>query len=288
MKNVGRVSGVVVALSIALANGCYSDPSEPSVTMKDEADCSPGVGTCACGTDEIGLLEAPEPFELAASAGRCEPGVACRPLLGGGVLMTYCFQSIDPKITDSEAKKPPFAGCTIARTDMRRFDAYYAHAPRDLEVRFCVGAPGLSGELNLWYGQNPNRRLLRLVDHGEYAVEGCYVAHFASEQAQTPSFQEIPEACHEACGATGGDACRLDLTDDKGDPTKAPMAIVAENSAEPATARVWVETIRLVDSRCRCDADRDCVDPSRALCEPFAAVAACPASGHGVCGDRAE
>jgi hypothetical protein len=288
VKNVGRVLGVAAALWTCLAGGCYTDPSAVSVTAKEEADCSPGVGTCACDTDEIALLDAPEAFELATSAGRCEPGVACRPLLGGGVLMTYCFQSIDPQVTDPEAKKPPFAGCTIARTDMRRFDAYYANAPGDLEVRFCVGSPGLPGELNLWYGQNPNRRLLRLVDHAHYAVEGCYVAHFANVQAQTPAFQEIPEACREACGATGGDACRLDIADDIGDPTKAPVAIVAENSAEPTTARVWVETIRLVDARCRCDADRDCVDPSRPLCEPFASVTACPASEHGVCSTPAD
>jgi hypothetical protein len=267
-----------VASFALLLGACYSDPPT------DQTGCTPGVGTCHCPTADIPLLQEPEPFELATSAGRCAP-VSCKRLLDGGVRMTYCFQNIDPTTSDPEARKPPFSGCTIARTDMRRFDAYYGQDAGDLEVTFCVGAPGVPGELNLWYGENPNRRLLRLVAKSQYAVAGCYVAHFESEQAQTPAFEEIPKACHEVCGADGGDVCQLDLTDGQGDPTRAPVAIVAESTAEPVVGEVWVESIRLVARRCRCQASADCIDPARPVCQPFAPVAACPASGApGVCG----
>lgn len=289
-RGTRRSRSVGHALFATALLGCYTEPHDRSSTGVEPV-CDPVGPTCDCAVEDIHLLEEPRFFELAASPRRCEPS-SCRRTVDGSVVMNYCFQKLEPSTSPvvPEVNGPPFAGCTFARADLRKFDGHFDNDGVDLEVTFCVASPGVPGELNLWYGENPFRRLLRLIDKNRYAVAGCYVTHFAAHQAQTPAFAEIAPECHDQCGENGGSACRLDLVDENADPTQAPLTIVAENTDEAVVGQVWVKSVRFVSNHCRCRTDRDCADAKRPSCQPFAETPMCPApeTALGVCSASAE
>jgi hypothetical protein len=108
----------------------------------------------------------------------------------------------------------PFAQCIAQPSSTGLFDMDAFDADNGgqglLEVRFCLrsldGGP-ISGGFNLWYGEYPRRKVIKLLTDAERQgiAAGCYVRTFAPEDADCSRFlvdttetvvlEQIPRAC---------------------------------------------------------------------------------------------
>jgi hypothetical protein len=179
-----------------------------------------------------------------------------------------------------------YKACDFAQSaNLNLFDASQSRAAV-LEVEFCVSKP-VSGEINLWYGAFPARKLLALLRADE-SMEGCRTVRFAPEEAICHwniwrDCRNGIDPCFTCQQQQRCNDCTLDFS-------TAKLTLIAERCQAPfGNLTVTLKAVRLVPKDCACRSDADCIGaPDRPDCALGLDSSICDAAGADVCGVCAE
>jgi hypothetical protein len=242
-----------------------------------------GVPSSACTCevlDQIELNEAqhypnsdPLPPGYCASIG-CQPDST-------GLVFSYCL--------DNAQQNDPWAVCIgTSHAMLNAFDVDFGNEGV-LQVVFDVLSPA-SGSLNLYYGVDPRRKYVRLIEPGETKQPRRYVMNFAPAQAYFPRWQPVPQACQgqnaDRCGT-----CRQILSDPQFQFDDVPLFLAAENFPVHIEGQVRLISVERVSAGCACLSDADCgALTGHEQCLPAASLSSEPGCGwpsdrrSGMCG----
>ena len=145
-----------------------------------------------------------------------------------------------------------------------------------------AGGGRVNSGLNLWYGEYPRRKFLRLLTSGEAAASArlCFVRRFSPEDAECGHFDKattdatvlagIPEACRLDPGEGDNWHCRGRWRD-RGelcgfDYKNKPLWITGESCTTDVEVEVTDLSIRYFSGTCRCQESADCRETARPAC----------------------
>lgn len=239
--------------------------------------------------------------------------LTCTPDLDGFRFAYRICQKLGGDDGGKPVEGPSWAVCDFAGVyDFSSFDAASRGERGIVEVRFCVEAPVTGAQLQLWYGQHPLRKALRLKAAGERLETGCYVRHFDAAAAEVPTWCAIPESCLREAEACPTRSCLEDFATKATEWSSSPEAIdPACGSVDSApyydlsTTRltlaaegcdfaegevsgvVRIDSVKLVSRSCACSEEKPCNAASdRPRCYAGAASRCSDDDRLGVCGPR--
>jgi hypothetical protein len=134
-----------------------------------------------------------------------------------------------------------------------------------LEVKFEV-IRRVQSQINVWYGEDPRRRKLRLLQRDEEKNglgPGVYIRHFTPDDACYGDFPALGD-CRNKCGKTDDAAfCYTNFS-------KAPISIAAEGcTGEVKDGAVRLISVIHLDAPCVCRDSTNCLSDSRVACMPL-------------------
>jgi len=239
------------------ANGC-----ECHATSKDDL-CGDGIdNNCDGAVDSILTNGIPvstckcEPALLGITGGEryegpplCSP-TTCKLQNDGALLLSYCHTCESPW---------PWSVCIAANAhDLSGFDGDAGNAGA-LAVEFCIDGP-IPTDVNLWYGQDPWRKRLRLLRREEAQTippgPHCYTRYFSPGDACFADFPDLPAKCRNRCGTTDAD-CTVNFS-------ATPVLLAVEGCAAASSGVIALKSVTYHPSGClcsdnsSCDATREC------------------------------
>lgn len=271
--------------ALDLAPDLLSDaPVDADATVDTGVDRGPDrPGLCTADEIPIGSVQRGCPTNDCSY-------VSCDKDTSGGLVMKYAI--------DCRSGDHIWALCNFApEQSFVDFDLAY-DAEGIMEVVFCVDVAPIEGEINLWYGRHPIRKILRLVRAGEVLGPGCYVRYFAPSQARFPGWDEIPKDCREKCGdvprsclaefrATVDEYAHMDGGASY-DFRATGMQLAAENCDGEASGTIRLTGIKHLSGGCGCSGSGPCAGADRPQCR-LTEPGECAWPGDlppGVCGPR--
>lgn len=203
----------------------------------------------------------------------------------GTCARTQCSLEPDGTATMSYCV-PPGAWSTCSLALAKNLDWFDADHEGEgvLEVRFCTDQR-ISGALDLWYGEYPNRKRLTLLDASETMdvscrtvyltpAMACYAGIDLASMPESVRWQSLPETCGNRCGRTPPECRSVDFA-------AARLTLAAEYAQVLAQTTLRVLSITYYPSDCACVDDRDCADGALGICRR----GVCVPGGDHECGD---
>ncbi len=255
---------------------CNAIPKEPAgfdVCNGIDDDCDGVVdyyhegplllSSCDCTSITI------EPTQIYKREGQrlCDPqSIDCSGPTTDGYTMAYCWNECDPDDF-------PWAQCSWMDVDLNRFDI--DHAGRGaLEIGFCNDTK-LYGALNIYYGEYPRRKQLRLLNSEQIQnglAPGCHRVLLGPGDAVCPIFDPakkpdgLPDECLTGCESGSwkkvSEKCMFAYD-------RVPVWLSGEECVEGKPVAVSITKIEITYHRpsCVCIRDSDCLDPEKPYCE---------------------
>ena len=237
-------------------------------------DCDGLADFSITGNGIVGVCEMDcQPVRLPVNAGREYPEGAVDPNANDDLPAVECTPQADGTLSMAFSYHCPpdgpwpYRACEFSvGQDLSVFDADNG-GDGALEIVLSADRAMLGG-LNLWYGFDPHRKLLKMVESGIVLEPGETTWYFAPVDAECqwslPGWGHIWPGCADTCNL-GQEGCTVDYSDTQ-------LALIAEFCAADTGAALEVHSVTYYPPGCRCLRDAACTDPERPVCNTAAAL----------------